>query len=172
MNVKVFGFGWDNSSFVDYHDLKNLVLTTKINLNLSNSAPDDYRMISFFIIKTLKEIFFLKKFKKNFYRIIRAIKLKFFYKKNVEQIKARNFEINAFNGFQITNHVKELEAFFNDGEDIIYFKNIDDLVEKCSYFLEHNEEREVIKEKGFKNSSKHTYKERFKKIFKQIDDFN
>ena len=89
-----------------------------------------------------------------------------------DRIKARNFEINGFNGFQITNYVQGLESFFTNGIDIVYFKDIDDLIRKCKYYLKENKQRERIRYVGHKRSYLNTYKERFKKIFSQIDDFN
>ncbi|GAH96354.1 unnamed protein product, partial [marine sediment metagenome] len=40
-------------------------------------------------------------------------------KKRIEQIKARNFEIPALGGFQLTNYCLSLEDYFEIGKEIV-----------------------------------------------------
>ena len=97
--------------------------------------------------------------------------MKLFYTKNKEQIKSRNFEINSLNGFQISNYVKELEDYFTDTKDIIFYNDIDQLLTQISYYLENDIEREKIKLNGYRNSIKFTCRERFKELFLNIENW-
>lgn len=172
LNVNVFGSGWGNDSFLTYEDFKNVVLNSKINLNLSNSSPKNLNFIFFFFKNFFSEIFLFKKSFKNLIKLLKAIKLNFFYSKNFEQIKARNFEIPALNGFQLTNRVEGLDEFFIENKEIVFFDDDNDLIEKCKFYLSNDSIRERIKQASNKKSFNHTYKKRFEEIFEKLNDFN
>ncbi len=70
----------------------------------------------------------------------------------------RIFDILGCGGFVLTNFQPELTDFFVPGEDLIYYENLDDLVEKADYFLRHETERREIAENGFARvKDYHTY---------------
>lgn len=167
LDVKVFGSGWDKNTFLTFRDFENIISSSRINLNLSNSAPRGLDMIWFFLGYLIN-----RPNKGNLIKLLKAIKLKFFYKKNVEQVKARNFEILAMNGFQLTNRVPQLKSYFKENKHLVYFDNDIDIIDKCKFYLEHEHEREKIRERGFIESHKHTYKKRFEEIFKKLDNLN
>jgi len=167
LDVKVFGSGWGESTFLSFRDIENVISSSRINLNLSNSAPKGLNMIWFFLGYFLK-----RPNKKNLVKLLKALKLKFLYEKNVEQIKARNFEILAMNGFQLTNRVPQLNSYLKENQHLVFFDNDLDLVEKCKFYLENEHEREKIRKMGFLESQNHTYKKRFEEIFVKLDDFS
>lgn len=60
----------------------------------------------------------------------------------------RIYKTLAAKGFLLTNDWVGREKTFIDGQEIVVFKDIDDLNEKIEYFLTHQEERIAIAEKG------------------------
>ena len=97
--IEAFGNGWGNGA-LSAEDMNKLFVSSKINLNLSNSNSFDIRYL-------------LSNYK--------AIPLLFKSKKNASQIKARNFEIPYFGGFQLTDYVPTIENYFDIGKDIICY---------------------------------------------------
>ena len=79
----------------------------------------------------------------------------------------RLFEIPATKSLQIAD--KCPKDWFKDGDEIVLYKNNEDLVQKINYFIDNDEERERITKNGYeKLVRKHQYKHRVKKIFESI----
>lgn len=77
-------------------------------------------------------------------------------------IPLRVFDIMGSGGFCMTNCQKELKLFFKDGEDLVTFKNRQDMLDKIDYYLEHEDERREIARNGYnKIKAYHTYANRF-----------
>lgn len=75
----------------------------------------------------------------------------------------RTFEIVGCKVLQLTDKVSA--DWFQNGTDVIVFKNIDDLVKKIKYYLKHVSERNIIAENGYKKGLMvHTYEKHFKKL--------
>jgi spore maturation protein CgeB len=86
-----------------------------------------------------------------------------------EQIKGRDFEIPGCGGFLLTGFSANIEEYYKIGEEIVCYSDIDDLVGKIRYYLQHNEEREDIAAHGYRRTlHDHTYDLRFKTIFREI----
>lgn len=62
----------------------------------------------------------------------------------------RILDIMGCGGFVLTNYQEELEDLFVIGKEIEVFRNIDELKEKCSYYLTHERERLTIAMNGYK----------------------
>lgn len=70
----------------------------------------------------------------------------------------RIFDILGCGGFVLTNFQPELPEIFTPGEDIVFYESLDDLAEKCDYYLHHESERKEIAESGFEKAKQfHTY---------------
>jgi spore maturation protein CgeB len=67
----------------------------------------------------------------------------------------RVYKILASKGFLLTDDWKGRDEHFEDGKHFVIFKNIEDLNEKISYYLENEEERNKIAEQG--HSVSHNY---------------
>lgn len=81
----------------------------------------------------------------------------------------RTFEIPGCGAFQLADRVDS--KWFTDSEDIVLFKSLNDLREKVSYYLSHNQERDRIAENGYNTAYKeYTYKERFKQLFNILNE--
>ncbi|MDQ1254425.1 MAG: hypothetical protein QG646_3666 [Euryarchaeota archaeon] len=154
IKVECFGYGWKNGR-VSFEDMKEIFKTSKINLNISNGRSYDIRYVfsSFKNINDLKELLRQKKI--------------------AEQIKARNFEIPTYGGFQLTNYVPSLEDYFEIGKEVEIYTGIDDLILQINYYLENEEKRKEIAINGYKSSvKKDTYSNRLNDIFGIINRSN
>lgn len=63
----------------------------------------------------------------------------------------RVFETLASGGFLLTEKLEPQagqESIFRDGEHLVYYRGVDDLIEKCNYYLNHTQERNRIARAG------------------------
>lgn len=82
------------------------------------------------------------------------------------EIPLRAMDIMGCNGFLLSNYQADFYDFFVPGEDMAVFESKEDLINKCDYYLEHDNERRQIAANGFgKVNEFHTYKVRLKEIF-------
>jgi spore maturation protein CgeB len=152
IKVHCFGNGWDNGR-VTYKQMEEIFLTTKINLNISNSTNYDIR----YLISNLKAFLITAR------ALIKG-------GKNSSQTKARNFEIPVQGGFQLTDYVPTIEDYFDIGKELICYNNIDEAENLIQYYLKHNNERENIKISGIKKAREnHTFKHRIVEYMKELE---
>lgn len=79
----------------------------------------------------------------------------------------RTFEIPGSHSFQLVDRCPE--DWFVDWKEIALFTSITDLMEKISFYLEHEQERRAIMNHGFERVYKdHTYQSHFNVLFKKI----
>lgn len=69
-------------------------------------------------------------------------------------IPQRVFDILSCGGFCLTNYQVEIAEYFTDGEELVMYTGMEDLVYKVNYYLEHEEERRQIAENGYWKISK------------------
>ena len=142
-----FGHGWKNGS-LSADEMNSLFVSSKINLNIGNSISYDSR----YIFSGLRPFI-------NFFRST----------KNSSQMKARNFEIPYFGGFQLSDYVPSLENYFDIGKEVVCYKDIDEAEQLIKYYLENEEEREDIKKNSHQKALKrHGYINRLKDVLEQI----
>jgi spore maturation protein CgeB len=144
--ISCFGSGWQNGR-ASYDRMKDIFLKSKINLNLSNSTSMDIRFINYST--------------ENYQNYLNSTK-------RVEQVKARNFEIPCFGGFQLTNYALELEDYFYIGKDLAIYTNLEELELQLKYYLENDEKRRDILMSGYKKAEKYTYKEKLKWVIEKV----
>lgn len=65
-------------------------------------------------------------------------------------IPQRVLDIMGCGGFVLTNYQPEIEELFEIGKEIEVFHTIDELIEKCNYYLTHEKERLTIAINGYK----------------------
>lgn len=171
--VECFGAGWDNGR-VSFDEMNKIFLASQINLNLSNSLPTDYRFRKYLIAKII-QMFFTYNFKDSLFSNIKAklFLIKFFLfpgnsLKNVEQIKARNFEIPGCGGFELSQYAPGIEDYYIIGSELAIYGNIDDLKVMIKYYLFNDNEREKIRLSGYERTKVYTYKNQFIKILRKI----
>jgi spore maturation protein CgeB len=147
VTVECFGFGWPNGA-VSNARMIEIFQTSKINLNLSNSASFDLRYL-FSHPKNLVHSFYTKK--------------------QASQIKARNFEINYFNGFQLADFVGGLDDYYQIGKDLACYGSVEEAALLIDYYLQNDQEREQIKATGFQSAqTRYTYTAQLAQALAQI----
>ena len=148
IEVKCFGVGWEAGP-VSAIDMAMIFQETKINLNISNSCSYDLR---FLISNPL-----------SFVRQLRSAKTS-------SQVKARNFEIPALNGFQLSDFVPFIDRYLKVGEEIVCFNDVKESIDLINYYLQFEIERENIKAASHSRVTKeHFYINRVEEILKKID---
>jgi spore maturation protein CgeB len=84
-------------------------------------------------------------------------------------VNPRTFEIAACGGFQLVDQRSELSDLLLEGEEVATFKSVADLKEKISYYLEHEEERKLIAQKGHERVlAEHTLEHRMTELLIHI----
>lgn len=75
----------------------------------------------------------------------------------------------AVGGFVISNYQSEIPEYFTPGEDVVLYESIPDLLDKISYYLAHEDERNRIAENGMAKARKyHSYELRIAEMLKQL----
>lgn len=146
-NVQTAGYQWP-SGMVSHERMVTLFNESRINLNMSNSASWDAR----YLVSSP-----------------RALLNRVRSPKNIEQLKARHFEINGCGAFQLSYYVEGLETYYEIGKEIAIYVDPDDLLAKVTLYLADEELRESIALAGYMRTlAEHTFADRFDKIFKRM----
>lgn len=100
------------------------------------------------------------------------ISLCFLRKMNFDQQTTRSVEIPACGGFMLAERTDEHLSMFEEGKEAAYFSSNEELLEKCRYYLEHEEERMQIAENGLKKCRENGYSniETLKKVLLSINE--
>lgn len=147
ISVEVAGYRWPKG-ILSHSEMVTLFNESRINLNLSNSTSWDIRYLS---------------------SSLRAIAHQMRSSKNVEQLKARHFEINGCNSFQLSYYVEGLEKYYEIGSEIGIYIDPDDLIRKIQYFLKDDHLRESIAQAGYQRTLRdHTFAKRFQSVFSRM----
>lgn len=86
-------------------------------------------------------------------------------------IPLRVFDVLGAGGFLITNYQEDLDKFFIEGEDLVYYRTEEELFDLIDYYLIHDEEREQIARNGhMKVKQFHNYDVRLRYILDIVFD--
>lgn len=147
ISVEVAGYRWPKGE-IDQEGMVKIFNESRINLNLSNSASWDVRYLA---------------------ASPRALINRLRSKKNIEQMKARIFEVNGCGSFQLSYFVEGLANCYDIDREIAVYADADDLVEKIRFYLAHETLRESIALAGFERTVQdHTYARRFQIVFRRM----
>lgn len=81
----------------------------------------------------------------------------------------RIFDILGCGGFLMTNYQAELQEYFEIGVDLEAYSSLNELVDKCAYYLTHEEERKQIAVNGYRKVCElHTYPHRVKTMLEAL----
>jgi spore maturation protein CgeB len=88
---------------------------------------------------------------------------------SIRQVRLRDFEAPMSGAFYLVERCEELEDFFEPDREIVFFEGREELVEKASYYLAHDEEREQIRRAGLARAHRdHTWQARFRQVFAEM----
>jgi spore maturation protein CgeB len=147
IKVECFGKGWENGA-IDDRRMNEVFMRSKINLNIANSICHDIRFLLSSPIVFARYLF---------------------SRKNMGQIKARNFEIPYYGGFQMTDFFPGIEDYFDIGREIVCFKDVDEAVVLIRYYLgRENSRRQMIDQAQKKARAGHGYINRVKEILEAV----
>ena len=147
IEVEVAGYGWPAGE-MDQARMVEMFNDSRINLNVSNSASWDVRYLT---------------------SSPRALINRLRSKKNIEQMKARIFEVNGCGGFQLSYYVEGLANCYALDRELVIYTDADDLIEKIRFYLAHEDLREIIANAGYQRTLRdHTFASRFQRVFQQM----
>lgn len=87
-----------------------------------------------------------------------------------QHLHLREFEIPMCGGLYLTNYSDELGEFYDIGKEVIVFRNEHELLEKVDYYLTHEHSANLVRKAAYERAIKcHTYHERFRTLFKQLN---
>ncbi len=98
------------------------------------------------------------------------IALNFLRKMNRDLQTSRSIEIPASKGFMLAERTDEHLRLFKEGVEAEYFDSKEELLEKVTYYLNHESERQQIAEAGFKRcyTSDYTFKNRMSELIEKV----
>jgi spore maturation protein CgeB len=84
-------------------------------------------------------------------------------------LSQRVFDICACGGFLMCNYQEELPELFEPGEEVEVFSSKEELLDKTAWYLEHEDERKKIAERGLERVLKeHTWDTRIASLIKTV----
>lgn len=84
-------------------------------------------------------------------------------------VNPRTFEIASCGGFQLVDRRADIGEFFEEGQEIVCFSDLDDLRNKILYYLDHTDERLKISARGRQRVIReHTYEHRMREMLSFI----
>ncbi|MCT7516354.1 glycosyltransferase family protein [Aliarcobacter cryaerophilus] len=91
--------------------------------------------------------------------------------KDNNQLKGRMFDICMAGGFLLTEYFPEIEQYYISGEEIETFTTTNELIEKITYYLTHEQERKRIQKAGFeKTKLLYSHETAWKKFLNDIQN--
>lgn len=176
VRVDTFGPGWPNGK-VSHERMKEIFLKSRINLNLSNSVPNDFNYVvrhHKFQAAVLRARILSMSPKQVIMSLVKWVA--FVLKgprpvneaKNREQIKARYFEIPACGGFQIGRMVQGLDDYLCIGKEIVVYSTIDEAADAIQYFLSREDARSVITQASYMRVRDYQYSTQLATVFADL----
>lgn len=98
------------------------------------------------------------------------ISLCFLRKVNKDLQTTRSVEIPACGSFMLAERTTEHQEMFREDEEAVFFSNNEELLEKCRYYLEHEELRRRIAQAGHERcmASDYSYEGRIRMILEHV----
>lgn len=84
-------------------------------------------------------------------------------------IPLRVLDVLGCGGFLITNYQEEIASYFENGEELVMYSSMEELLELCAYYLQHEEERRRIAANGLQKVQKEfSYRKQLSYIFDRV----
>lgn len=93
---------------------------------------------------------------------------------NEDSHNMRTFEVAGIGGIQVAPYTKEHNLFFEDGNEIFLYKNLQDCVDKINYLLALSKEEAIELRVASRNAAvnkKHSYKDRAIQVLEVLKEF-
>jgi len=111
-------------------------------------------------------------FSEDYSKALQAFKISlcFLRKINFDQQTSRTMEIPACGGFMLAERTDEHLSLFQEGKEAEYFSSNEELLEKCKYYLLHEDSRKSIAVAGRKRceTSGYSNKEAIKRMLDEV----
>ncbi len=147
ISVGVFGYRWPQGE-ISQEQMVRCFNESRINLNLSNSASWDIRYLA---------------------SSPRACVNRLRSRKNVEQMKARVFEVAGCGAFQLSYFVEGLSNCYEIDRELAVYADADDLIDKVKFYLAHDALRESMALSAYARTiEQHTFRQRFMSVFARM----
>lgn len=90
---------------------------------------------------------------------------------NFDQQTTRSVEIPACQGFMLAERTQEHLNLFEENKEACYFSLNEELLEKCRYYLQHEDERMCIAKAGRQRciDSGYSYKKRIEAVLMEME---
>lgn len=180
--IKIFGYGWKKNSFIR-HFLKGILplwASPFLKHNLRNRIFDIVRRDDYIrkIVSMQNDIKVLSD--DEFMYTISSSRMslnfpesRFNHDVNDPRIfhcmNLRDFEIPMGGSMLITQYSKELEHFYIDGEEVVSFKNEEEMIDLCNFYLNNQRSVSQISQMGYERAvANHTWENRFSELFNSI----
>ncbi len=162
INVYVRGWGWPEGR-ANHEEILDIFSRSKIILNISDPP-------SRFSTKSLARLF-LRRSQGSLRINLNLIEnFRSWQHMGIAQIKARPFEVLACKAFVLSSRADDIETYYEDKKEIVYYDGIDDLIEKIKEYLPREKERGEIANAGYARTLReNTYEKRFTELFKVIN---
>jgi len=87
----------------------------------------------------------------------------------LRQVRLREFEAPMAGAFYVTGFMEEIGRHYEIGREIVCYRTLDELVDRCRYYLAHETEREAIRQAGHARAQRdHTWTRRFEGLFAEL----
>jgi spore maturation protein CgeB len=87
----------------------------------------------------------------------------------IKQVRLRDFEATMSGAFYLVEYFEDLAEFFEPDKEIVFFRNEEELVDQCRYYLRHPEESERIRSAALRRArAEHTWQHRFEAVFRKL----
>lgn len=91
-------------------------------------------------------------------------------RRTLRQVRLREFEAPMAGAFYLTEWLDELAEHYEIGVEIVCWRDHDELVDRCRWYLGHAEERERIRRAGHERALRdHTWTRRFANLFARFE---
>jgi len=100
------------------------------------------------------------------------INLGFLRKVNRDLQTTRSIEIPACRAFMLAERTDEHLGLFEEGEESEYFSSYDELLRKCRYYLEHEDQRQRLADNGYRRCLRDGYSNegRLERVIEHLRD--
>jgi spore maturation protein CgeB len=87
----------------------------------------------------------------------------------LRQIRLREFEAPMAGAFYVTGWIEEIALHYEVGTEIVCYRSQEELVDRCRYYLRHEDERDRIRRAGHARARRdHTWTRRFEDLFGEL----